>query len=528
MMLAVQARAQGPTVDTSVPVLPGGGGSSLGMAPGAGGSALGTAPGSGGSGSQVNTPSGAGVLGGRPGATNPKGIPTSITTPGSGQGPTALQMPVSAPQPAPVSPTSSPFAGTLDLPSQESDGPPDGLTLERAIDIALERSLDLRQKFFEIPMARADILQASLRANPIFYQDGQLLQYKGEPFSRARPGGPQQFDTNITYPLDISGKRLARTVVAGRAVKVLEALYQDAVRQRIDDVYGAYVQALNARQTMRYAQASVREFQNLLARTKRLFDRGSINKVDYDRVRIQLRTTELGLADAGAAYRKARLDLGSFLNLTVNEATAIELRGNIEVKAPPPPPIPDLVKIALDERPDIASLRLGVSRAQADVKLAKANAYSDIYVLWQPYTFQDNSPYGLKSATSWALGVTVPLPLYNRNQGGIARAKINVGQSQVQLSDLERQAKIDVEEAIQEYETSRHLVEALHDEVIPEAREMLEETMKLREAGDKSIPEFITVQLEYNDKVKQYLDTAIRYRRSMLSINTVVGKRVMP
>jgi cobalt-zinc-cadmium efflux system outer membrane protein len=439
-----------------------------------------------------------------------------------------LQMPPSTPQPAPVSPTSTPFYGTLDLPTRDDDGPPNGLTLDDAIEIALHRSLDLRQKFYEIPMARTDILQANLRSNPVFYQDGQLLQYKGEPFSRARPGGPQQFDTNITYPLDISHKRQARTAVAVRAEKVIEALYQDAARQRIDDVYGAYVAALNARQVMRYAEASVRGIQVLLDRTERLFKGGGVNRVDFDRVRVQLRTAKLGLIDAQASYRKSKLDLGSFLNLTIKEATAMELRGSIEVDAPSPPPIPELLEIALAERPDILSLRLGVQRAQADVRLAKANAYSDIYVLWQPYTFQDNSPYGVKSATSWALGVTVPLPIYNRNQGGIARAKFNVGQSQLQLNDLERQAQIDVEEAIQEYEISRRLVDSLHDEVIPEAREMLGQTYTLLDAGDKSIPEVISVQLDYNDKVKQYLDTAIRHRRSMLSINTVVGKRIMP
>ncbi len=57
---------------------------------------------------------------------------------------------------------------------------------------------------------------------------------------------------------------------------------------------------------------------------------------------------------------------------------------------------------------------------------------------------------------------------------------------------------------------------------------MLVEIYRLREAGDKSIPELIDAQLEFNDKVKQYLDTAIRHRRSMLSINTVVGRRIMP
>ena len=143
---------------------------------------------------------------------------------------------------------------------REDDGPPEGLTLDRAIDITLERSLDLRSKFMEIPMARADTLQASLRSNPIFYQDGQLLQYGGTStkFTRSAPGGPSQFDTNVSYPLDISHKRQARTMVAARAERVLEALYQDAVRQRIDDVYGAYVAALAARQTVRLREAKRR------------------------------------------------------------------------------------------------------------------------------------------------------------------------------------------------------------------------------------------------------------------------------
>jgi cobalt-zinc-cadmium efflux system outer membrane protein len=234
------------------------------------------------------------------------------------------------------------------------------------------------------------------------------------------------------------------------------------------------------------------------------------------------------LADAVAAYRKARLDLGAFMNLTIDQASAIELRGSIQDLAPPPPPVADLRKFALAERPDIVMFRLAVQRAHADVRLARATAYNDVYVLWQPYTFQDNSPYGLKSATSWALGVTVPLPIYNRNQGGIQRAKINVMQTQLQLADLERQAQVDVEEAVQEYEISRQLVDELGEQVIPEAREMLMETQRLFEAGDKSIIDYYLAQLDFNDKVKQYFDTAVRHRRSMLALNTVVGKRIMP
>jgi cobalt-zinc-cadmium efflux system outer membrane protein len=527
LVLTREVRGQAATVDTSVPALPGGIGSSLGPSPGGGNSALGTPPGAGGSAPGTNLPGG-GVLGGRAGPFAPRGVPTSVTTPGAGLGPTALQMPITAPQPQPVGPTTSPFYGTLDLPATEDDGPPDGVSLERAIDVTLARNIDLRQKSVEIGMARADVLQASLRANPVFYQDGQLLQYQRGEFNRARPGGPQQFDTNVTYPLDISRKRRARTEVSARAQKVLEAQYQDAVRNRIDDVYGAFVTALNARQTMRYAQKSVTGLETLQEQTQKLLTGGQATQLELDRVENQVRVARLGLMSAEADYRKAKLDLGSFMNLSIEEGTKMEIRGNVQVQPPPLPPVEELRRIALEDRPDIVGFRLGVSRAYADVRLARANAYSDVYLLWQPYTFQDNSPYGVKSATSWALGVTVPLPIYNRNQGGILRAKMNVDQSRMQLSDVERQVVIDIEEAIQEFEVSRRLFEELKNQVIPDAQEILDKTFELRVAGSVNIIEYINAQLDFNDKVKQYLDTAIRYRRSMLAINTVVGKKIMP
>ncbi len=310
--------------------------------------------------------------------------------------------------------------------------------------------------------------------------------------------------------------------------RVLEAQYQDAVRQRIDDVYGAFVTALAARQTVRYATDSVAGLEKLTAANEQRFLKGDISQGDLNQIKIRLRNAKLGVVDSKAAYRKAKLDLGSLMNLKLDEIATLELRGTIQDLAPSPPPAEELRKIALVERPDVVSMRLGVNRAEADVRLAKSNAFSDIYVLWQPYTFQDNSPYGLKSQYSWALGVTVPLPIYNRNQGGIARAKINVSQSQMQLSDLERQAVIDIEEAVQEYEVTRREVDELRDEVNPRAEQVRDEVYRLYDSGAKSVLDYLDAQLAYNQVVKQYLDTAVRHRRSMLSLNTVVGRRIMP
>jgi cobalt-zinc-cadmium efflux system outer membrane protein len=306
-------------------------------AAGSSASLLGSSPGAGGGVLSGNAPGTNQLLGGRTGASTPKGVTTSISSPET-LGPTILQQPVTAPEPQPLTPAAAPLYGTLEIPgrSTDDDGPADGLTLERAIDVTLQRSLDLRSKYFEIPQARADTLQASLRANPVFYADAQLIPF-GQ-FNRQVPGGPTQYDVNITHPLDVSHKRQARTLVASRAERVLEAQYQEAVRQRIDDVYDAFVLgALAARQTVRYARQSVQGLEKLVAKTEDLYRGGSVSRTDFNRVKIQLRTAKLGLVDAEAAHRKAKLDLGSLMNLSREEIESMEIRGSINDSGAEPP-----------------------------------------------------------------------------------------------------------------------------------------------------------------------------------------------
>ena len=91
----------------------------------------------------------------------------------------------------------------------------------------------------------------------------------------------------------------------------------------------------------------------------------------------------------------------------------------------------------------------------ADVRLAKANRISDVFVLYQPYTYQDNAPFNLPSSRSWALGATVTAPIYDRNQGNIRRANVNVEQSRLEMQSVERRMVAEVEDARDEYEVSR-------------------------------------------------------------------------
>jgi cobalt-zinc-cadmium efflux system outer membrane protein len=378
----------------------------------------------------------------------------------------------------------------------------------------------------EIPQARADILTASLRANPILFSDAQLVPYGS--FSDRRPGGPNQYDLNISHPIDFSHKRRARTDYAITALKVTEAQYQDAVRLEINNLYTAFIDVLAARQILRYARASVAGLDRLLRATQLLYEKDILSRADVNQVRAQRQIAEVGLLDADENLRKAKRTLGMMLNTSPDQSETLEVRGSIEDRGPAPPSLQEMVEIALSRRPDVVAYRLGLKSAESGVRLAMANRYQNAYLLYQPYTFQNNAPFGKQSATSWALGITFPMPVYDRNQGNIERARLNVDQSQIELEGVVRRVLTEVRQAAREYEVSGQMVQQIRTQIIPASKSALDDRFTLFQRGEANVVSYLEAQRSYNDNVKAYHDTAVRHRRSMLMLNTVLGERIVP
>ena len=515
------ARGQGPTIDPTPAGTPGSMGSSLGSQPGSD-DVPPALPGSGASPADPTVPTQSGYLGTRPGAGAPR-IPFSITRPAAPRRAPAAARPVRPEEPD----VAIPVYTSLDLPgAPDSEGPPGGLDLDNAIALLIARNPTLRAQAYELPQADADVLTAGLRANPILYADSQLIPYGN--YSRQRPGGPIQYDLNISYPLDLSGKRRARLAAATQARRVIEAQYQDAVRLQIDNLYGAFVDALAARETVRFARAGVEGTARVLDLTEKLLaqDQGTI--ADVDRVESQAATASIALDDAEAEYDGARQDLGLLLDIPPAEARGLEPLGSLRDPVAGPPPLDALIQIATRARPDLSAYRIGLQSARANVDLQRANRFPDTYVLYQPYTFQDNSPFGTESAHSWALGVTVPLPLYNRNQGNIRRARFNVCQTQAELYALERRVAVEVEAAEREYQVSRRALARIETELLPTARDVRDKSAELYAGGEIDAVAFLNAQREFNDVVRRYRDALVRHRQAMLDLNTAVGHRVLP
>jgi cobalt-zinc-cadmium efflux system outer membrane protein len=404
-----------------------------------------------------------------------------------------------------------------------------GMNLDAAIEQLVRQNLDLQAARMEVPMADADVLTANLRANPIFYADEELIPYGH--FSFLRPGGPPQIDINISYPLDLTFKRQARTRSAREARNVTEAQLQDAIRNQIDNLYTVYEDNVSAGLTLQFSEIYLTGVRKLETVTEALFNNKQVQESDLMAVKTEVQLAELQVKEAKQTKIKANRTLALMLNLPL---TAYEEIEKLDVFDPvgklqkPPLNRDELVQRALAKRPDLIAYRYGLNRAKADVKLAKANAYPDVYVLYQPYTLQNNTYIGVQSAYSWWLGITATIPVYSRNQGNITRADINVSQTEVQVQSAERVVINDVLSAIQELEQSLIAVVQFREQIIPTAKKVRNAAYTRYLGGGTSALEYLNAQQDYNDKVRAYRDAMVRHRRAILDLNTAIGERILP
>lgn len=523
----LSAFGQSANVDTgSPPGLPDAIGSKLGGVPGDpnSGNKLGAVAGMPGT-SAFDVLGQGSPISGRPGPTVSRALVGNLSMRGGSAGGNFLAVPkFETPD---LRPAQVPNFGPLeDTGKPEDIGPADGLTLDAAIDRYIRRNLEIEALRYEIPMAQADVLTASLRVNPIFYADAQLVPYGH--YSNNRPGGQTQYDVNVTIPLDVTRKRIARTIVAQRTKSAIEAQFIDAIRLRIDNLYTAYIDVVAARQGLILSTQSRKSLAELVSRQKRVEEAGDVPLPIVQSLAAQLDQLDMQIAETTTQLERAKRALGNLLVMSPAEIRRFDTRASLERFPELPKPPDDLARLALENRPDLLATRRGVALADAGIHSAKAQRYTDVYLLLQPYTFQNNSPFGLKSATSYAVGVTANLPLFNRNQGNIDRAVKNAKQTRIELTAIERQVVYDVQDAISEFKASRLTVDKYKNNILPTQAQILASAKRRLAGSEVDFIFYLTARKDYFDVFRQYRDALVRHRRAQLNLNTAVGVRIFP
>lgn len=484
--------------------------------PGSLGSRLGPAPGSG----QVA------ITPGLPGGAPPRPRPDVLTAASGNVNLAQYKLPIEMLPPVEtIAPGSLPVSGPMELPTTELEGPENGLTLDGAIDVLIARNLDLRTKFQEIPKAEADILTAGLRGNPMVFGSIDSVPY-GQ-YSATRPG-ETNYGLTVIQPWDINNKRYYRVIAARNARSVLQAQYQDAVRLEIDNLCVAYIDVLAARETLRYIEASLSGLTELQSIVEKQITAKEASTIDRARVSVQLASAQLALNEANAALAKSKQILANLLDLPMADDSQFDVRGSIRVNAGKVPSVDELVDLAFNSRPDLTSYRLGVNRAQSDVDLARKERFPDVFVLYAPWGLQDNSPTGQQNSTSWGISAMASIPLFNRNQGNIRRAEVNVAQTRNEWLALTKRVELEVRQAAKDYDVAQNLVTRMEQQVLPQARQVRDGTLELLKGGESDAVAYLGAQRDYVDVIRQYRDALIRLRRTAMKINTVVAMKLIP
>ncbi|HUY89116.1 MAG TPA: TolC family protein [Pirellulales bacterium] len=418
-----------------------------------------------------------------------------------------------------------PLYGLLELPSGELEGPPRGMTLDQAIELLISSSPDLRSKRYEIPQARADVLTASLRANPLYF-----LSASNVPYQRYSPSryGAVDYTPTLVQPFDINDKRGARMEAASHALYVLEAQYQNAVRLAVHELYLAYTDVIVARETLRYAEVSLIGAKALFEASRRQAPGEDVSESDRLNLAVQYETARLDVDQARSELLRTKHRLAAMLAIPREQAARLEVRGRIR---PPETPLPgpdELVRMALGGRPDVRAFRLGINRARADMHIAKKERFDDVFVVYSPFQFQNNQPIGKLNATSFSLGLMGSIPLFDRNQGEIRRAETNVVQTRAALDAIERDAAAEVESALVDYQASREAVARIENAILPASERARTLAYQKHLAGRIGTAEYLFALRDRNEVVRHYRDALIRRRRSMLQLNTAVGRRLLP
>jgi outer membrane protein, heavy metal efflux system len=429
---------------------------------------------------------------------------------------------------ATVTPTAT-NSGTVS--ENPDDLGPVQLSLEQAVEEGIKHNLDLMAAKYNIPIAEANELTASLPGNPALILDTALQPFGGN-WNQTNAGGPVQYDAGLSLPLDLSNKYGTGKKDAQAATAITKAQFKDTVRQKILLIRQDYINVVTQQHNVAlYKERAdnyeklVHVIQNRIGIVKAqplLLMRAQLAR---DQALINLRQNENSLRSTKTLLA---IQLGRSPLDTAFEATT-ELRPSEMVN---PLDKEAVIAQALENRPDLKAVQLTQEKAKLDRRLAEDQAWDDITVTAQvteqgAVDSQDSSG-SLPAAYSWGLALNVPFPLLNQNQGLTKVADLTGQQAQKQVESLNLSIRQEIGDELAQLKIDHELIEEYETTQIRNARKVRDEQQKLFGTGNMNLLDYFDAMEAYNTVLFSYYATVGSYRNDLAMIDASVGKDILP
>lgn len=398
------------------------------------------------------------------------------------------------------------------------------LTIQGAIDEAVQRNLTLLAEQASLSVAEAGLITARLRPNPVLSASADSLDLLGTGFDEINGAGPPQYAVRIDMPIERAHKRELRTEVADQAKGLAEAQFADAVRRLKLDVMLASVDVLEAKAKLQLAEDNLQALERLLQLNERRLTSGAIPALEVSRSRVAMLQYRGNVRTAQLALTQARLKLLPLLGRKPGDE-AIDIDDRLGVT--PTIASPDLAALqatARQRRPDVLAAQREHARTQADLRLQIAQGKVD-YVLGAEYRRQQ----GVNGRGNLlGLFFSVPLPVFNRNQGEIIRAESEGEKARRSLNALETDLAGEVATAYEEFDSSRQLLTEIERDLLEPTTDARAGTTYMYQAGATSLLDVLDAQRAYNDTMDRYYSAQAAYRRAQARLALAVGLETLP
>ena len=396
---------------------------------------------------------------------------------------------------------------------------PTRITLDEAVSLALAKNPSLQAQRSLILQNEAQEITANLRPNPTLGADSQFIPFfSPQNFSGDNLDQLQQFDIGIGYLFERGHKRQRRLQAARDQTAVTKAQVADAERTLAFNVGQEFVNVLLAESTLDFALQDLKGFQQTVDISETQYKAGYISEGDYLKIKLQLLQFQTDVSSAQLAKVQALAALRQSLGYhTV--AAGFDVSGELAFQ-PLKGRVEDFQTTAMQERPDFRASQLGVTAAQSQIALAQANAKVDVN---GTYDFSHVS--GQSTASIF---VSFDLPIFNRNQGEIARTRYSLSQAQQQEQAANDTVMTDVLNAYETVRSNEQVVQLYISGYLKESQDSRDISEYAYKRGAASLLDYLDAERSYRAVQLAYRQALAQYMTAMEQLKEAVGTRKLP
>jgi cobalt-zinc-cadmium efflux system outer membrane protein len=386
----------------------------------------------------------------------------------------------------------------------EAQAPLGRLTLDEAVAAAVANNPQLRAKTLEVSSAQASEITAGLIPNPQASYTATQLGTRAQ---------QEQHTVTFGQTIETGGKRQRRVESAQAATTVTRQELFDVRRQVVLQVKKAFNDALTARATVALATDNLKALDDVERIQRFRAERGDISELELLRLQVQRFAFERDAADARLASEAAVIALRAAINPAA-VAERPELVGELDFRDVPVN-LERLRLRALEQRPDLRAAAAAYAKAQADLNLARANAWWDV----TPQVLYER----IGPDNTFGFGFSFPLRVFDRNQGEIARTQSEVGRAAALQKVAAVQALAEVDTAFAGMQIQRERVTQLRDIYLPKATQARQTVEFAYRRGGVSLIDFLDAQRTYRETSLEHLRTLGGYWGALYQLEAAVG-----